>query len=174
MSDNDKKGRDDQPPTHAEIAILAWDSENEPYEDFLERIPPEAAAALADGRALLANPAEGYEIVGRFAKSMEEGGPEAWMEYVQSLTTDETARNAFGHVVALRVAVDQILKDLKDRGQEIHMESCEVCQGNEKRRAKLEDVLGKAVAEFMDAMGDEDHDFDDEDDDSDAWKKGAN
>jgi hypothetical protein len=144
-----------------------WDKDHEPYEDFLERLPPGAQEQLAAGQAYMATPLDGFKIMETFILSSErDKGMEVWKSFVKGISTEDEAKQMISDIASLEVVATSIANALLKRRHEIHMEGCEVCRGKDKKGSNIHKALDAARDAFMQAIEGEDED------DEEGWKDG--
>lgn len=144
-----------------------WDKEHEPYEDFLERLPPDQRAQLAAGEAYMATPLDGFRIMEVFIKSAEnDTSLEGWKEWVKSISTEDEAKQMVSDIASLEIVATSIANALFKRKHEIHIEGCEVCRDKDKKGSNIHKALDAARDAFMQAIEDEGGD------EEEAWKDG--
>ena len=151
----------------------SWDPDEEPYEDFLEKLPEEYKIALAEGDAFLAKPVDGLDVLKTFFESAEEGdGYKRWTEFLDSIETEEDAKQKISEVGVLGDVATRVAIDIAGRMRKLHTAGCEKCQ---KRNTKKKRAFDAAKQAFLDAMGSDtaEDEWDDENVDPDAWRKDA-
>ncbi len=152
----------------------AWDKDKEPYEDFLERIPGHLQELLAEGKAYMAVPLDGFTIMQRYMDSVSDDNEFAdFKAYVEGIETEDEAKQAISDIASLEAVATGIANALLERRHEIHIETCETCKDLQASEGtqKIKKALDKAKNAFLEAMqDDEDEEWQDNSVDPDAWK----
>ena len=152
-----------------------WDKDKEPYEDFLERIPGHLQELLAEGKAYLAVPLDGFHIMQRYMDSVADENEFAdFKAYVEGIETEDEAKQAVSDIASLEAVATGIANALLERRHELHIENCDTCKDLQSKGGtdKIKKALDRAKAAFMDAMSDdEDEEWKDSSEDPDAWRK---
>lgn len=152
-----------------EFTSEQWDAENESYEDFLERVGPKMASALADGEAFLAQPLDAVAHCIRFRDSML-AKDSSWKEWVAGLDELDECGQAITELIALQHPVYSMVNDLRKRAQDIvkerDPEEWERRTRDQRAVERAGEALGKALGDVMEDLRRALED----DDDNEPWK----
>jgi len=152
-----------------------WDKDKEPYEDFLERIPGHMQEMLAEGKAYLAVPLDGYRIMERYMDAVADGNDMSdFKDFINSIETEDEVKQMVSDISALEIVATSIANALLERRHDIHMKTCDVCQDlmSSGSARKVKKALDKARSAFLEAIQeDEDEEWQDNSVDPEAWRK---
>lgn len=152
----------------------SWDPDSEPYEDFLEKLPEEYRKALADGDAFLVKPSDGLEVMKVFfASADDEDEFKGWLAFLDSIETEEDAKQKISELGVLGDVATKIAIDITERMRKLHMETCEDCQNYKSHNSKKRRALDAAKEAFLDAMGEDADEEEWDNTDPDGWKEDA-
>lgn len=151
-----------------------WDKDKEPYEDFLERIPGHMQEMLAEGKAYLAVPLDGFEIMRRYMDAVTDDDLKKFSDFINGIETEDEVKQMISDIAALETVATSIANALLERRHDIHIATCDTCkelQGSAGTE-KIKKALDRAKSAFLEAMqDDEDEDWQDNSVDPEAWRK---
>ena len=98
-----------------------WDSAEESYEDYLARMGPEAAKALAEGNAFLANPFDGIDLLSKLVgMHREEGDAFNLYEWLDEYDDIDELGQMWADILAAGDFATHVVKGLKTRAAFLH------------------------------------------------------
>lgn len=106
----------------AKIPHGTWDSTQESYEDYLARMGPDAAKALAEGSAFLANPFDGIDLLSKLVEAhrADPGNDDAFAQWLTQYEDIDELGQMWADILAAGDFATYVVKGLKSRASWLH------------------------------------------------------